>query len=653
MNNALTLKLAFRNIWNNKSTYFPFILTAILSIAIFYIIAFIGNNEGINEMRGKETIKTMMTFGIYIMGLFSLVFLFYTNSFLIKQRKQELGLYQIMGLTKKSVVQVIVYETLMIAFISIFLGMIIGVLFSKFAFMILLSILNFEVKLKLYLSSEALKLTLVLFSLLFLLILIYNSIQVKFSKPINLLKAEQFGERQPKSNTWIGFIGLLLLIIGYGIALRVEDPRDSIGYFSIAVILVILGSYSLFTSISIIVLKKLRENAKLYYTPKNFISISGMIYRMKQNAVGLANICILSTMVIVTGIMTTSLYFGLIDLAKDSVNLQNFGVYGDLTVTFFADNSIEDKYINLFVSESDGIKINEQKTLKSKWLIAFVNDSEITISETGTTPDSVDLRFVPLDYFNQVTNQNIVLERNQILISEESDLDSRITINDVEYEVVNRFKNDFFLPAKADSDSYIVVKDTDVIESFLPFVGNDITYSYTSYLDLDANDGQIADFQNRLSSAARNISNYSFRTSSRQSVKDVLITAYGSFMFLGLIFALIFTMTTGLIIYYKQVSEGYQDRVNFTIMKKVGLSTKEVKSTIRGQILWVFYLPLAVSIIHIAFASKMMLKMLEQFGIENLNLFIICSLGTILIYALVYGGIYLLASKKYDKLVNS
>ncbi len=309
-------KLAVTNIKKNGKTYFPYILTCISTIAMFYIMNFISVNDGLDSMYGGRELKTILNLGTYVIGFFSVVFLFYTNSFLIKRRKKELGLYNILGMEKKHIAKLLLWETLFVAIISMILGLISGIAVSKLIFLVLLKILNFKVTMGFVISTNSIVKTVILFGSIFLLTLINNMRQIHLAKPVELLKGGQIGEKEPKTKWILTLIGILSLGAGYYIALTTEAPLAALNMFFLAAILVMIGTWSLFTAGSIALLKMLRKNKKFYYKTNHFINVSGMIYRMKQNAVGLANICILSTTVLVMLSTTVSLYIGMEDVLR-------------------------------------------------------------------------------------------------------------------------------------------------------------------------------------------------------------------------------------------------------------------------------------------------------------------------------------------------
>lgn len=314
MNKSIYRKLALTNIKNNRRTYVPYLLTCIVTVMMFYIIYALTLNQGLKGVPGEVTFRMMLDIGISIVAIFSVIFLFYTNSFLIKQRKKEIGIYNVLGLGKRHIAKMLGFEMLITVAVSFAGGLIGGILFGKLVFLILLRILHFDVGMKFAIEPDALIGTMLLFGCIFGACLLYNLFQIRLSNPIELLHGGNVGEREPKTKVLLTIIGVLTLGGGYYIALSAEKPMEVIGLFFIAVVLVIIGTYALFTAGSIAVLKLMRKNKKYYYQAKHFTSVSGMMYRMKQNAAGLANICILSTMVLVMISSTVAMYMGMEDI---------------------------------------------------------------------------------------------------------------------------------------------------------------------------------------------------------------------------------------------------------------------------------------------------------------------------------------------------
>lgn len=658
MSKIFYAKLALTNIKKNGKTYFPYIFAAISTIMMFYVMHFISINDGLNNMSGGDSLKIILYLGNYVIGLFSIIFLFYTNSFLIKRRKNEIGLYNILGMEKRHIAKVMFWETFFIASTSIILGLLSGILISKLMFLVLLKILTFEVPLGFFISKESIAITVILFGAIFILTLLNNLGQIHLSKPVELLRGGQVGEKEPKTKWIMTIIGVISLSAGYYIALTTESPLAAIYLFFVAVILVIIGTYSLFTAASIALLKILRKNKKFYYKTNNFINVSGMIYRMKQNAVGLSNICILSTCVLVMLSTTVSLYIGMEDVLRNryprdiAVRVDNVS------------DEMEEKLDNIIIKEAEkhNISIKDIIKYRSIEVTMFQKNNSFSLAnrDIGNYSDISLLNIMPLESYNSQENKSINLEDNEVLLYAFRGEIKEDTVNILgnEFKVKEQlkdFNSEGILSAIAAKSYYIVVKDVETIEKLLFNVDiygekfENLSYYYAFDVEGEAKD-EIAltySLADKISEAS--LSGYA---EGAEESRESFFALYGGLFFLGLFLGFLFIMATVLIMYYKQVSEGYDDKQRFEIMQKVGLSKEEVKKTIKSQVLMVFFLPLLMAIIHIAFAFKVITKLLAVLNLTNVTLFALCTVGTILVFAVFYGIVYSLTARVYYKLVS-
>ena len=657
MSKMFYAKLAVINIKKNGKTYFPYILTCIGTIIMFYILHFISVNDGLDNMSGGDALKILLNLGTYVIGFFSIIFLFYTNSFLIKRRKKELGLYNILGMEKKHIAKVLFWETLFVSIISMVVGLIGGILLSKLMFLVLLKILNFKVPMGFFISTQSLIVTAILFGIIFVLSLINNLRQIHLAKPIELLKGGATGEKEPKTKWILTLFGVICLTAGYYIALTTESPIAAMNLFFLAVLLVIIGTYSLFTVGSIALLKILRNNKKFYYKTNNFINVSGMIYRMKQNAVGLANICILSTAVLVMLSTTVSLYIGMDDLLRTryprniAINAKNVS---DET------SQILDSIITEEVNKLD-IPINNIVRYRSMSLLVAQDKNSFSVanSESVSTVDISAINLMPLSEYNRIENQSATLNKDEVLLFSfrgEVTGDS-INISGNEFKIKERINNlttDGMDSAMMVNSYYVVVPDEETIQKIISSDESnseikDLDYYYAFDTDSDAK-SEIT-LTNTLNSKLQEASINGSAESVEES-RESFFSLYGGLFFLGIFLGALFIMATVLIIYYKQISEGYDDKNRFEIMQKVGMSKAEVKKSIRSQVLMVFFLPLATAVIHIAFAFKVITKLLALLNLTNVSLFAICTVGTILVFAIFYAIVYYLTARIYYKIVS-
>lgn len=657
MNNLIYPKLALNNIKKNSKNYIPYILTCIGTAMMFYIMYSMSINKGLDEMSGGNNLKAILSFGNYVIGLFSIIFLFYTNSFLIKQRKKEFGLFNILGMEKRHLSKIVMYETLFVAIVSLILGILGGIILNKLMFLMLLKILNFEVPMGFFISINAMIVTLILFGSIFILTLLNAMRQIHLAKPIELLKGGQTGEREPKTKWIYVIIGLLCLSGGYYIAITTKEPLAALSYFFFAVILVIIGTYCLFTAISIAILKLLRKNKSYYYKTKHFVSISGMIYRMKQNAVGLANICILSTMVLVTISTTISLYIGMEDVLRNRfprnimINSETFSE----EYTNGVRSTVKD------VLEKHHLSADNMLDLRVISLVAKKSGDSFIVEQINQNFSGFNgLYFIPLEDYNRMTENNTTLEQDEILIytPNETYEENSLTIVNKTFAVKDRLNT--FINGFNDLDIvrnyFIVVKDMSIVNEIKEEVNkiygeNKVNpYTYIAF-DLDASDKDSITVFEEIRNILNNEYTDSFIEAAAES-KQSFFSIYGGLFFLGIFLGILFMMATILIIYYKQISEGYEDKERFAIMKKVGMSLDEVRKTIHSQVLTVFFLPLITAVIHIIFAFQVITRLLALFNLTNVTLFALCTGGTILIFACFYGIIYAVTAKEYYTIVK-
>ena len=654
-------KMAWVNIKKNGKIYFPYILTCIGTILMFYNICAISENKGTAQLAGAVLVQVILKLGIMIIGIFAVIFLFYTNSFLMKRRQKELGLYNILGMGKRHIAKMMFCETVMIAFVSLIVGIGLGIALNKLLFLVLLKLMGeSNIPFGFEINWEGLKWTLILFGIIFILILISNLWKIHLSHPIELLHGDQTGEREPKTKLVMTIIGILSMIAGYYLALKVSSPMDAIGIFFIAVILVIVGTYALFTAGSIAFLKLLRKNKHYYYKTNHFVSVSSMIYRMKQNAVGLANICILSTMVLVVLSSTVSLYGGL----EDALNTQ-----------FIRQVQTEVDMEDLGQKEAIQKDIQEaaEKTEdKISDLLSYYYFEEYMLEEDGhfqyqrlmTMDTTYYIVLIPESQYEQISGITMDLNADEVYYYTENakKLDSAIQIMNMPLKVKGVLEE----ISNADSsiiayDSYFIVASDSTVEQIRQEIiqaaqkekGQIRDLDYTYYIGANVmkeNVEMVVDSWN---------SSFSGNGYELGIFQDIYSTGpelkamYGGFFFLGLFLGALFLMATVLIIYYKQISEGYEDQKRFEIMQKVGMSRREIKKAIGSQVLIVFFLPLVTACIHIIGAFKMISKLEMALGLSNIQIFVWCTILVAAIFAVIYALVYIWTAREYYKIVQS
>ena len=647
MNKLFYPKLAAINIKKNSKTYLPFIITCICTISMFYIMHALSMNEGIEKGPGASAVKSTLQFGTIVIGIFSAIFLFYTNSFLIKRRKKEIGLYNVLGLEKKHISKILFFEFIYTLLFSLIFGLISGIILNKLMFLALLKILNFKVAFGFQLSVQSILFTLTVFVGIFVANLLFNLIQIKILKPIELLRGNEIGEKEPKTKWFMALVGLIALISAYVIALTIKSPVAALGSFFIAVILVMIGTYALFTAGSIAVLKILRKNKRFYYKTTNFISVSGMMYRMKQNAVGLANICILSTCVLVMISTTVSLYLGVDDAIKNryprEIMISSNKITEDQAKNINEIIDAELKNTNINLDKRFNYWNNEFNTEKN-------NENFQVVNKSGFSNDLHGINLISISDYNRITGENISLKDDEaVFYSNVDGFDKNsITIENKVFKIkkaldkpIEEFESD---GDDLGNNYFLFVNNID-----LPNVeGNKF---YDLEMDVNGSENDLVTLTNKIREAFSK-NGIDIFVDSAAGVKEEFFSFYGGMLFIGVFLGALFLMATVLIIYYKQVSEGYDDKERFDIMQKVGMSKAEIKKTISRQILKVFFLPLITAIIHVGFAFPMITKILKVLNITNVNLFMWLTLATILVFVIIYGIVFSLTARAYYKIVE-
>ena len=642
MNNFIYEKLAVTNLKNNRKTYVPYIFTGVLTVMMFYIIDALSRGKGITQ----DTLKICLQYATGVIVVFAVIFLFYTNSFLIKRRKKEIGVYNILGMGKRHIARMMAVETILTAGISILGGLVFGIIFGKLMYLLLLKILHNSVDMQFSVNGTAIVQTVILFAGIFLLTYLYNILQIQLVNPVELLHGGNQGEKEPKSRWLLVIIGVAALGNGYRIALTTEAPLEALLKFFVAVVCVIIGTYALFIAGSIVVLKILRKNKAYYYNPKHFTSVSGMIYRMKQNGAGLANICVLSTMVLVMVSTTVSLYAGMEDIL-DSRFPRDVSI-----VCNEADTNKEETLQRLIKEQCEkaGVKITDRVRYRYGSMNAVLKGNNLEKVEQYY-PDNhfYYVEMITQEEYNRIEKKNVSLKEQEILTYTTNGKcgKKQINIAGQNYQVKKELSEMTSQPkstAEMYKTLYIVFANAEQIERIESF-------SYADKFNLKGDDGKQKE-------ALEQIQNEFYEKfpdgtmESRMLSRSSFYELYGGLFFIGIYLGSMFIMATVLIIYYKQISEGYDDRERYQIMQKVGMSKKEVKRSIRSQVLSVFFLPLVVAVIHVAVAFKVMTKILGVLNLTNVSLFAVCTIITIAVFAVFYIIVYSITAKEYYRIVN-
>lgn len=642
MNNFIYEKLAVTNLKNNRKTYVPYIFTGVLTVMMFYIIDALSRGKGITQ----DTLKICLQYATGVIVVFAVIFLFYTNSFLIKRRKKEIGVYNILGMGKRHIARMMAVETILTAGISILGGLVFGIIFGKLMYLLLLKILHNSVDMQFSVNGTAIVQTVILFAGIFLLTYLYNILQIQLVNPVELLHGGNQGEKEPKSRWLLVIVGVAALGNGYWIALTTEAPLEALLKFFVAVVCVIIGTYALFIAGSIVVLKILRKNKAYYYNPKHFTSVSGMIYRMKQNGAGLANICVLSTMVLVMVSTTVSLYAGMEDIL-DSRFPRDVSI-----VCNEADTNKEETLQRLIKEQCEkaGVKITDRVWYRYGSMNAVLKGDKLeNVDQYYPDNHFYYVEMMTQDEYNRIEKRNVSLEEQEILTYTSNGKCGKKEINIAgrNYQVKKELSEMTSQPkstAEMYKTLYIVFANAEQIERIEPF-------SYADKFNLKGDDGKQKE-------ALEQIQNEFYEKipdgmmESRMLSRSSFYELYGGLFFIGIYLGSMFIMATVLIIYYKQISEGYDDRERYQIMQKVGMSKKEVKRSIRSQVLSVFFLPLIVAVIHVAVAFKVMTKILGVLNLTNVSLFAVCTIITIAVFAVFYIIVYSITAKEYYRIVN-
>jgi len=649
-------KLALSSIKRHLQLYGPYLCASTTMVSMFYMILFVAENSGLSKMRGSDVLGQLLRFGVVVVGLFAVIFLFYTNSFLVRRRKRELGLYNAFGMEKRHIARILGWETFFIALFSIAAGLGSGILFSKLMLLLLFRILEAPIPFGFEVRLEAVLITVKLFSALYLVLFAFSVWQVRSAQAVELLKAEALGEREPKARWLLALLGCVTLGAGYYIAVVVADPLVALFSFFVAVILVIIGTYLLFTTGSIALLKLLRRSKPLYYRPKPFIAISGMLHRMKQNGVGLANICILSTMVLVTISTTVSLYVGLEDVLRTRYSRE-------IVIRL---DSYEPEAVAAVQAGTEavlsrhGLEAAEKAEYRFLSLTAFRSGERLLTEkevEPGLTGVRTSLHFTPLEDYNRMVQEPVSLQENEVLVYSNRGIYEHSTLEFLGRSFAVKEKlaslpGDGFSRTQTFASYYVVVRDMQVLEelrrNLTETEGRSAQTSYIRGFDLDTSAEEAAavyrDLQESL--PRKDL----IWVESRDEARQEFLAMYGGLFFLGLFLGTLFLLGTVLIIYYKQITEGYEDRRRFSIMQQVGMAGSEVRSAIRGQVLSVFFLPLAAAGVHIIFAFPMITKLLILFNLTNTALFAACTAVTFAVFAVFYACVYLATTKAYYRI---
>lgn len=666
----LYARLAAGGIRRNGKLYIPYILTCSLMVMIFYIVNFLSKNPLLDGMRGGEIMKEMMTIGIVIMVVFSAIFLFYTNSFLIKSRKREFGLYNILGMGKRSLARIMTWETVMVYLMSMVLGLGAGILFSKLAELIAVKIIRGEAQYQFSVSGTSVIACLIVFAVIFFLIHLNVLRQVFVAKPIELLHSENAGEKPPRANWFPAVLGAFMLTAAYYMAVTIEEPMTAMFGFMAAVILVIVATYLLFMAGSVVICRVLQKNKKYYYRTNHFVSVSQMSFRMRKNGAGLASICILSTMVLVTLSTTICLYMGEGEILEQryprDIVTSVYGLPESETASYR--ESVEE------IAEKHGVSPENVLAYSYADLSGAIIGNRFDMKNTDMNEVSLDLRsvyVVPIADYNALYGTDISLSDGEAAVyfkGKGFDYDE-IQLDDWgSYRITQRL--DRFTITGMDSATvtdtiYLFVKNYSDLDSLNSFqnsisevyggrISNKVFYYYC--FDLDCDDSVRLEINKALTDefgAEDHPLTYEWlSTECRAFEYEEFFGLYGGLFFLGVIFGGVFILAAVLIMYYKQISEGFDDRARFEILRKVGMNDRDIRRAVDSQVLTVFFAPLISAGIHMIFAFPMLTKLLGLFAMRDTGFLALVTLVCYAVFAVLYVVVYAVTSRSYYRIVS-
>ena len=651
MKGGLYPKLALDGIRKNKRMYIPYILTCIGMVMMYYIVSFLQYSDAISYVRGAEIVKETVGLGSWVIAIFSCIFLFYTNSFLIRRRKKEFGLYNILGMGKRNIGYILFWESVIIYVLSAGIGLFAGISFSKLAELGLVRLLESDVRYDMSVSVTAVLMTLAVFGAIFVLLLLNSLRQVRFSSAVSLIKSENAGEKPPRGNWFIALLGIIALGVAYYIAVTIDDPVTALLMFFVAVVLVIIGTYLIMIAGSVLFCRVLQKKKKYYYKANHFVSVSSMVYRMKRNGAGLASICILATMVLVMISSTASLYFG----EEDSL-MNRYPREIDVTLYFddtgrFSDGTIPELRDKLLtIADRYGVQPKNIQDYRSITVGGLVDGTTIVTDATKVdqfgieaTSNVYQINIVPIEDYNRMMNADETLEDGEAMICT---FRSEYTSDKIAFEDGKSFK------IKKTVESF--VGDGDKAMSVIPTM-----YIFVPSLDENGQINLYNDMRHEVSTLFDNTGNtdevYGLdggRVNGRQFERVDYYNTFGSLLYLAILLSIVFIFAAVLIIYYKQISEGYEDQSRFDIMQKVGMTKKEIRKSINSQLLTVFFLPLIGAGMHLAFAFPMVKLILLCFNLSNVDLFFAVTAISFAVFAIFYVLVYRITSNAYYNIVS-
>ena len=677
-------RLAWDGLRKNRRMVFPYILTCISMISMFYILAFLSTPETVALLpRGGNSATLIMTLGSYVIAIFSVIFLYYTNSFLIRRRASEFGLYNVLGMGKRNLARILTMESLMTSAISIAAGLLLGIAFSKLAELGLIKAIGGTVSYDLRVDMACVRNTVIFYLAIFAVIWLSSIIRVSCSSTVSLLKSEKAGEKAPKANWLLGILGAVLLGAAYYIAVFFENPIEAILWFFLAVIMVIIATYLLMIAGSVLLCRILQKNKKYYYDPRHFVSVSSMVYRMKRNGAGLASIAIISTMVLVMISSSSCLWFGTKDMIHD-----RYPAELNITMRFFKGGLPDEERLDAFKKSIEDFAAENRTETETVLDLPYVemtgigeqNAVYLGIDERNTLAVNKirDVCLIPVSAYNRETGQYITLEAEEALAFTSgfrTDVDTVDLILDGHIRTFRLLESDekkFYAENNMNNivpRMYLIIPDLDSAMAALGETQEDgrshASYIWKYCIDVKQSSISETDLAEGIRTAIKTVMEkgrendsdqekdvvYSIMIEDRETGSADYFSTTGSLFFIGIILSAVFILAAVLIIYYKQISEGYEDSSRFEVMRKVGMTGDEIKKSINSQLLVVFFIPLVFAGLHLIFAFPMIERILLLLGLHS-NSFFTWTLISFAAFAVFYAIVYKITSNVYYHIVS-
>ena len=681
MKTALYPRLAWDGLRKNKRLFTPYLLTCICMVMMFYILSFLGSPETCALLpRGSNTTGKILNLGSFVIFVFSAIFLYYTNSFLVRRREREFGLYNVLGMNKRNLARIVTWESLITAVLSLVLGLALGIVLSKLAELGLVNMLGGDINYRIRIDVDSLTRALGLYAVIFAVIWLSTVVRVGRSSAVALLRSESVGEKPPKANWLLGLAGVVILAAAYYLAVSITNPLDAIVWFFVAVILVIIGTYLLLVAGSVLLCRVLQKNKKYYYRPEHFVSVSSMAYRMKRNGAGLASVCIIATMILVMISSSSCLYFG----AEDAV-MTRFPRETNITLNAENTAQLEDANLDIYRKGIADYAAEHDIPVKNVQDYRFINLSGFLDGDTaqcyyrraGVSVSYADIRdfyIISAKDYAAKTGETVSLADDEVLLLTNKCSYDRGTLTLSMENVshtwrVKSVQSGSIVPPSVGglvAQITLIVNDpAAAVEGFRTRDEDDMTllrFEWIYGFDTGLDDEASIEFESNLTSAIGQLvpetdnENFGYSylmTNSRGGASEDFYGSYGALFFIGIMLTLVFMLAAVLILYYKQISEGYEDQKRFEIMQKVGMTKKEIRRSIDSQLLTVFFLPLLLAGVHLAFAFPMIRRLLELFSLYNVGLFVTATLVSFGAFALLYTIVYRLTAKAYYNIVSA